>query len=230
MKILALDSCSVTASAALLENGELWCERFINNGLTHSQTLMPLVDEVLKECDVKPADLDALAITKGPGSFTGVRIGIAALKGMGDALGIPCIGVSSLEAAAQPFYNGDSLVCAVMDARCNQVYTASFYKGERLCEDKALLIDELAEELEKQNKEVLFVGDGALMCLEKLKDRLKNVNAIADDSRFIHAEAVGKLAFKNKDTAVSAQELLPFYLRLLQAERQLKLKKENKKC
>ena len=149
-------------------------EKFINNGLTHSQTLMPMVEETLKDSGVSVKDIDLFAITNGPGSFTGVRIGIASVKGMADALAKPCFAGSTLEAIAEPLKNKDCVACAVMDARCNQVYTAIFENGNRLCEDKAVLIDELGEELKQYNRKVVFIGDGAKICYEKLSGILDN--------------------------------------------------------
>lgn len=230
MKILSLDSTSVTASAAITENGKTLAENFINNGLTHSQTLMPLAEKTLVESGISIKDIDLLAVTNGPGSFTGVRIGIASVKGMADALNKPCFAVSTLEAIAEPLENEDVIACAVMDARCNQVYTAIFENGNRLCEDKAVLIDELGEELKKYNKKVVFIGDGAKICYEKLNELLENCEIAGENIRYIHASSIGRLAEdkinKGENTTDSAK-LVPFYLRLPQAERELnnKLKK-----
>lgn len=230
MKILSLDSTSLTASAAITENGKTLAEKFINNGLTHSQTLMPLVEKTLAEGGISIKDIDLFAVTNGPGSFTGVRIGIASVKGMADALNKPCFAVSTLEAIAEPLKNEDCIACAVMDARCNQVYTAIFENGNRLCEDKAVLIDELGEELKKYNKKIVFIGDGAKICYEKLNELLENCEIADENIRYIHASSIGRLAVekiaKGENTTDSAK-LVPFYLRLPQAERELnnKLKK-----
>jgi tRNA threonylcarbamoyladenosine biosynthesis protein TsaB len=232
MKILSLDSSSVTASVAITENYKIISEKFINNGLTHSQTLMPLVEEALKESDTSIKDIDLFAVTNGPGSFTGVRIGISAVKGMADALNKPCFAVSTLEAIAEPLKNEDVIACAVMDARCNQVYTALFNMGNRLCEDKAVLIDELGVELKKFDKKVIFIGDGAEICYEKLHEVIVNCE-IADESiRFVHASSIGRLAedkIKNGESSIESSKLLPFYLRLPQAERELNNKNSLKK-
>ncbi len=230
MKILSLDSTSVTASAAITENGKTLAENFINNGLTHSQTLMPLVEKTIAESEISIKDIDMFAVTNGPGSFTGVRIGIASVKGMADALNKPCFAVSTLEAIAEPLKNEDCIACAVMDARCNQVYTAIFENGIRLCEDKAVLIDELGEELKKYIKKIVFIGDGAELCYNKLNEILQNTEIADENIRYIHASSIGRLAeekiAKGENTTKSAT-LVPFYLRLPQAERELnnKLKK-----
>lgn len=232
MKILSLDSSSVTASVAVTENGKVLGEGFINNGLTHSQTLMPLVAETLEKSGVSIKDIDLFAVTNGPGSFTGVRIGIASVKGMADALGKECIPVSTLEAIAQPLNTQDVIACAVMDARCNQVYTASFVAGKRLSQDRAILIDELADELKEYGKKTVFIGDGAELCYERLKDKLDNVSLADESIRYIHASGIGFIAEEKTgrgESPVNSAKLVPFYLRLPQAERELKNKKESLK-
>ena len=234
MKILSIDSSSVSASVAITENGVTLAENFINNGLTHSQTLMPMVEKTLNDANASIKDIDIFAITNGPGSFTGVRIGIASVKGMADALGKKCIAISTLEAIAEPLKNEDCIACAVMDARCNQVYTAIFENGKRLCEDKAVLIDELGTELNKYNKKVVFIGDGSVLCYEKLKSIVTNVDIADENIRYVHASSIGRLAedkIKNGENPTDSAKLVPFYLRLPQAERELNnknsLKKEN---
>ena len=232
MKILSLDSSSVTASVAVTENGKVLGEGFINNGLTHSQTLMPLVAETLEKSGVSIKDIDLFAVTNGPGSFTGVRIGIASVKGMADALGKECIPVSTLEAIAQPLNTQDVIACAVMDTRCNQVYTASFVAGKRLSQDRAILIDELADELKEYGKKTVFIGDGAVLCYERLKDKLDNVSLADESIRYIHASGIGFIAEEKTgrgENPVNSAKLVPFYLRLPQAERELKNKKESLK-
>ena len=234
MKILSVDSSSVSASVAITENGVTLAENFINNGLTHSQTLMPMVEKTLKDANVSVKDMELFAITNGPGSFTGVRIGIASVKGMADALNKKCVAISTLEAIAEPLKNEDCIACAVMDARCNQVYTAIFENGNRLCEDKAVLIDELGKELKSYNKKVVFIGDGSVLCYEKLKDVVTNVFVADENIRYIHASSIGRLAeekIKNGEEPIDSAKLVPYYLRLPQAERELNnknsLKKEN---
>ena len=234
MKILSVDSSSVSASVAITENGVTLAENFINNGLTHSQTLMPMVEKTLKDANVSVKDMELFAITNGPGSFTGVRIGIASVKGMADALNKKCVAISTLEAIAEPLKNEDCIACAVMDARCNQVYTAIFENGNRLCEDKAVLIDELGKELKSYNKKVVFIGDGSVLCYEKLKDVVTDISIADEDIRYVHASSIGRLAeekIKNGEMPTDSAKLVPYYLRLPQAERELNnknsLKKEN---
>lgn len=230
MKILSVDSSSVTASVAITENGRILAENFINNGLTHSQTLMPMVEKTINESGISVKDIELFAITNGPGSFTGVRIGIASVKGMADALNKKCLPVSTLEAIAEPLKNEDVIACSVMDARCNQVYTALFYKGNRISEDKAVLIDELGEELKQYDKKIVFIGDGSLLCYEKLCEIIQNCDVAEEKIRYVHGSSIGFVAenlMKNGAELVNSENLVPFYLRLPQAERELnnKLKK-----
>lgn len=168
MRILAMDSSAVSASCALLEDEKLIGEQYLNVGLTHSQTLMPLVEHLLAAAHVKPAQVDGFAVNSGPGSFTGIRIGVAAVKGMAFAQGKPCVGISTLESMAYLFEGFDGVVCGAMDARCQQVYQALFEVRDgqviRLCEDRALTIAELTAELKCLGKPVLLTGDGAHVC------------------------------------------------------------------
>ena len=228
MIILSLDSTSVTASVAISENGVVLAENFINNGLTHSQTLMPMVEKTLIDSNKNIKDVDLFAITNGPGSFTGVRIGIASVKGMADAMNKKCIAVSTLEAIAEPLKNEDSIACAVMDARCNQVYSAVFDGGNRLCEDKAILIDDLGAELKQYNKKIVFIGDGAELCYNKLCEILTDSQLADENIRYIHASSICRIAeekAKNNEELIDSANLVPFYLRVPQAERELKVRK-----
>ena len=231
MKFLSVDSSSVTASVAITENGNILSEKFINNGLTHSQTLMPMVESAINDSGVSINDIDLFAITNGPGSFTGVRIGIASVKGMADALNKKCIAVSTLEAIAQPLKNQDVIACAVMDARCNQVYTALFNNGNRLCEDKAILIDELGDELKQYDKKIVFIGDGSVLCYDKLHEIIQNCEVADENIRFVHGSSVSFVAeekIKAQEEPIDSANLVPFYLRLPQAERELNNKKSLK--
>ena len=232
MKILAVDSSSVTASVAITENGKVLAENFINNGLTHSQTLMPMVEKTINESGISVKDFDLFAITHGPGSFTGVRIGIASVKGMADALNKKCLPISTLEAIAVPLRIEDVIACAVLDARCNQVYTAIFNNGERLCDDKAVLIDELGEELKQYDKKIVFIGDGSVLCYDKLHEIIQDCDVADEKIRYVHGESIGFVAenkIKNGEEPINSANLVPFYLRLPQAERELNNKNSLKK-
>lgn len=224
MKILAIDSCAKSASAALVENGSVICETFANIGLTHSETLMPMISFTLDTAKVSPNEIDLYSLTIGPGSFTGIRIGAAAIKGMAQAGNKKCVPVSSLEAIAYPYRNSGNTVCSVMDARCSQVYCAAFRNGERLFEDKAILIEDLFSILKEYNEKIVFVGDGAKLVYETLKDRLDCVRA-NPENEFPHASSVALLAEERIDTAQDYSEIVPVYLRLPQAQRELNNKK-----
>ncbi len=225
MKILAVDSSAVSASCAVTDNGKLVAQSFVNIGLTHSQTLMPMIDNTVKQSGINFSDIDLIAVSAGPGSFTGVRIGVATAKGLAFTENKRCAGVSTLEAIActAQIYNG--IVCAVMDARCQQVYNAlfRFKNGEmhRICEDRAISIPELDAELAKLSEIVLLAGDGAVICkntmtYEKLVLAPENVRM---QSGYGVAAAAMKLGEENY---VSAGDLQPIYLRVPQAERELK--------
>ena len=170
--------------------------------------------------------LDAIAVTAGPGSFTGVRIGVATVKGLAFPYDIPCISVSTLEAIAYNFTDENAVICAVMDARRMQFYNALFKvengRVTRLCEDRAISIDALREEL-KAYENVIIAGDGAELCYNNLN--LENIALAVEDKRWQNGVGVSKAA-ENKKT-IKAEALMPVYLRLSQAERELKLKKEN---
>ena len=228
MKILAIDSSAKSASVSVSENGHLISECFVNAFLTHSKTLMPMVDNALRQADMTIDDIDVFCVNTGPGSFTGIRIGVAAVKGLAQSGSKLCAGISTLESIAYNFLDKDCVVCAVMDARCNQVYTALFecINGEiqRLCEDKAIPIDELAEEISKINSTVYLAGDGAEIFFNASKDKLSNIKLSSENRRFQRAYGTALAAEKNK-TFIDSSLLAPFYLRLPQAERELKLKK-----
>ncbi len=237
MKILSMECSATPASVAIIEDGNLLASSFVNVRLTHSQTLMPMVENILAASKLTINDIDGLCISNGPGSFTGVRIGISAVKGLAAPKNLPCVAVSTLRAIAENYSNTDCIVCAVMDARCNQVYNALFDitngKISRLCEDRALLCDELAEEIkklsQKSKKCVIIVGDGTVVFSPFVKE-CENIKISAPIRRFQNAASVGVVAqeYFNKGETIKAEELLPFYLRLPQAERELKAKEEKK--
>lgn len=231
MRILAVDSSSITASVAVFDNREKLAEGFINNGLTHSQTLMPLISETLAGSAIDIDTIDVFAASIGPGSFTGLRIGISLIKGMAALKNKPCIGVSTLAALAYGAIEFGGIVCAVMDARCAQVYNALFSteNGEftRLCEDRTISIEDLLAELIKINKPIILVGDGAFMCYNIYREKTHSI-VLADESQvYLHGSSVALLAVKQANP-LPANELVPIYLQLPQAERELKRKSENK--
>ncbi|MBS6860931.1 MAG: tRNA (adenosine(37)-N6)-threonylcarbamoyltransferase complex dimerization subunit type 1 TsaB [Hydrogeniiclostridium sp.] len=228
MRILALESTAVAGSVALLDEDKLLGEFFCNTKLTHSQTLMPMVEQLFSCTQTSLEDVDLFAVTAGPGSFTGVRIGVASVKGMAMALDKPCAGVSTLEAMAQnlTFLNG--VICAVMDARCGQVYNALFRVsgGEliRLTEDRAVSAAQAAADCEPLGGPLYLVGDGAALCYAREEFRRLSPVLLPEPLRFQRASGAAKAAlaaFRRGET-VSADQLAPIYLRLPQAERELK--------
>ena len=233
MLILAFETSAKAASVALMENGKLLGEAYQNTGLTHSQTLMVMAEDVLKQCGKLAADVEAVAVAEGPGSFTGVRIGVAAAKGFAWGKEIPCYGVSTLEAMAESLGAFDGYVCPCMDARRSQVYNALFLaemgKLTRVAEDRAVALADLKEELKNLPKSVFLVGDGANLCYNTLKEEVSNL--VLPPEHRIHQRAVGVaiLAQRMADAglAPSGGELTPNYLRLSQAERE-KLERNNK--
>lgn len=231
MKILAVDSSAKACSAAIVEDKKVLGSFFINTALTHSQTLVPMIDAVLKNTSTDLSSVDAFAVSAGPGSFTGVRIGVVAVKGMAMPLNKPCMSVSTLEAMAYNLLNESCIVCAVMDARCNQVYNALFEisGGEinRICADRALSIDELSEELKTYDKKIVLIGDGAELCYNSYKENINNVFLAPENVRYQNAVGVAFSAFDKEP--ITAEKLMPSYLRLPQAERELKKRMESKK-
>lgn len=228
MKILAIDSSAVTASAALTEDGKILGEYFLNTGLTHSETLMPMIESVFRCVKTGPSNIDLFAVSSGPGSFTGIRIGIASIKGLAMPFQTPCAGVSTLEAIAQNLSHLDCLICAVMDARCGQVYNALFRaKGgrmERLTPDRAIAVKDLAEECKTLEGPLYLAGDGAKLCAKS--EPFQTAGAVLPPEPLIYQRAWG--VAKAAETAVrenrtvSPAALMPFYLRPTQAERSLK--------
>lgn len=224
MLLLSVESSAVTASAALTQGDNVIRSEFINNGLTHSETLLPLIEKVMQGYSY--ADLDAIAVTAGPGSFTGVRIGVATVKGLAFPHNIPCISVSTLEAVAYNFKNENAVICAVMDARRMQFYNALF-KAEngvitRLCQDRAISFENLADELVNFSR-VIVAGDGAKLFYEALN--AENCELAAEDK--IYQCGIGVAAAAQNKEKIPAAALMPVYLRPSQAERELKLKRNK---
>lgn len=229
MKILSVDTSAVCASVAIVHDEKIVSLCSTNAGLTHSRTLLPMIDSALKNSETSLDEIDCFACSAGPGSFTGIRIGIAAIKGLADGLEKKCIPVSTLEGLAYNLLGQDVIACSVMDARCSQVYCAVFDAGKekitRLSPDRALKIDELGAELKNYSKRIVFVGDGAEICQKAL-----GYEAAPPVLRFQNAASVAFAALNNpnEDKFITAAQLMPVYLRLPQAQRELK-KKEGKK-
>lgn len=226
MRILAFESSAKAASVALLQDGVLLAESFQHSGKTHSATLMPMAQSLLKDCDMTAADLDCVAVAKGPGSFTGVRIGVAAAKGLAWAAEKPVCGVSTLLGMASQMTAVSGVICPVMDARRQQVYNALFESdGEtltRLTEDRAISLEELKKELENIEKPIFLVGDGTKLCYNTLKNSLGHLVYPPAHLEMQRASGVAMAAYvmARNGELTTAQELVPNYLRLSQAERE----------
>ena len=232
MKILGIDTSANVASAAICEIGEkphVIASGSINTKLTHSQTLMPFIESLLSNSKTELSDIDAFAVSVGPGSFTGLRIGVSAIKGMAYGLNKPCRAVSTLLGLAYNFTVTDCILCAVMDARCNQVYNALFEikegKVSRITGDRALFIDELLAELGEKysDRKIILAGDGAELVFGKTES--KNILLSPPTLRYQSGTGVCFASAECED--IEAAALMPSYLRLPQAERE-RLAKEQK--
>ena len=224
MKILSLDTTAEVCSAAICDGERLIAEMTVNTGNTHSQTLLPVVEQIMKISETAIDDIDCFACSTGPGSFTGVRIGVATVKGIAYGRKKPCVSVSTLEALAYNIIGFDGILCPVMNARRNQVYNALFECSDgrmtRLCEDRALSIDELDEELSSIGKPVYLVGDGYDITLKGFKKTV--VSPVPERMRYQSGYSVAKCALKKLDAGeiLTDSELVPIYLRPSQAERE----------
>lgn len=217
-----------------MENGTLLAEQYQNTGLTHSQTLMVMAETLLSQCGFSVADVDAVAVAQGPGSFTGVRIGVAAAKGFAWGRQLPCYGVSTLESMALSLGIWEGNICACMDARRSQVYNGLFSAAggslSRLVEDRAISLADLAEGLSGLSGPIYLVGDGAVLTYNALRDRLPNLILPPEHRRHQRAVGVALLAQQQMAAGIpgDANALSPNYLRLSQAERE-RMEREAKK-
>ena len=226
MKILAIETSAKSVSAAVVENGVPLASAYQNMGLTHSRTLKPLVDGMLSAAGLRVQDMDLLAAANGPGSFTGLRIGVSALKGLAWALEKPCCGVSTLAAMARNLAHMGGLIICAMDARRNQVYNTLFLAHDgvltRQCPDRAIGLAELAEEIKNRPEPKFVVGDGAGLCYNHLLEQ--DVPCRMAPPQLVMQNAVGvALAAEEMAAAgqvTTARDLVPVYLRLSQAERE----------
>lgn len=233
MKILSFETSAKAGSVALTEDGILLGESYQNTGLTHSQTVMTMAEDLMKACGATAGEIDAIAVAAGPGSFTGIRIGVAAAKGFAWGGQLPCYGVSTLEAMALGLGIDHGYVCPVMDARRNEVYNALFLaeggKLTRIAQDRAIALSNLAEELKNLSKPVFLVGDGSNLCYNILCEQIPNLVLPPEHKQ--HQRACGvALAAEQAILAGkpgNAGELTPNYLRLSQAERE-RLAREQK--
>ena len=227
MKILALETSATACSVALCEDEALLAQSFEHCGLTHSRTLMPMLEGMLATAGVSLEEVDLIAVAAGPGSFTGLRIGVSAAKGLAWPGDKPCAGVSTLEAMAWTAAHTGREICPVMDARRHQVYNARFAPTAddgltRLAPDRAIALEELTEELKKAGTAQILVGDGADLCYTTLKEQGIDVMLAPPHLRFQTAWGVARCALEQarKGQLTDAQGLTPFYHRLSQAERE----------
>ena len=222
MLILAFESSARPASVALLRDGKLLAQSMQCSALTHSRTLLPMAEDLLKNAELNLRDVDLIAVAHGPGSFTGVRIGVSTVKGLCWGAQKPCVGVSTLEAMAWHGLAAGGLICPVMDARRQQVYNALFRiedgRPRRLCPDRAVSLEELAEELRRCGESVLLVGDGSAITKAFLDAQAIPCRVAPDN--LVWQDAWGVAMAAQDKTPVGGEELLPVYLRLSQAERE----------
>lgn len=224
MNILAIDTSGPVAGCAVMVNGRVVHSIALQHGLTHSESIMPAVDDAMAGSGLTCADIDVFAAVAGPGSFTGVRIGVCAAKGLAHAVNRPCVAIHALEALAMNFCGFDGLVCPILDARRSQVYCALFdcSKGypERVMEDDAIALDALLGRL-PANQRIAFLGDGLGVHAKRIVEVLGERALIAPANlRDLRPDAVCALAERKQDQWVSAHELRPVYLRAPQAERE----------
>lgn len=227
--ILGIDSSAITAGCAVCDRDKIVAEQFLNTAHTHSETLLPMVRDMLRGAGLELADMESVAVTVGPGSFTGLRIGISCVKGMCAGAGIPCVSVSTLEAVAQNFRGLDGVICACMDARRNQVYNALFRSEKgvitRLCEDRAISVEELFAEVSapelRKGGELFIAGDGAELAFREFGA----LGAGEDFARLAppllrYQRGSGVCFAAEGKPQVTPDALMPSYLRVPQAERE----------
>lgn len=232
MIILGIDTSAKTASVGLVEDNNIIEDLFINEGLTHSETLVPMIDEILNKNNYSINDIDAFAVNNGPGSFTGIRIGVAVVKGLVLKSNKPCYEVSTLDSIAYNCKDKTGIVVATMDARRNQVYNA-IYKAEdnritKIVSDRSILIEDLYNEIKEYDCNVYIVGDGQINVQNYYKDNNLNKES------FIYPDYIENLqkgsntaliAFDNLEESKTGESILPSYLKLSQAEQELRKKK-----
>ena len=235
MKILGIECCTKACSAALYEDGRICASFSINGTLTHSETLLPIIKSIYEVSNADLNETDYIAVTIGPGSFTGIRIGLATAKGIAQGGDIPMIGISSLEALCYNVTHFNGIICPCLDARRAQVYNAlfEFRNGVlfRICDDRALSVDELKADLNNYDKPILLIGDGARLVYDSMEDGTKTVLARENDI-YLRADSVC-LAAANETSLCTFRpqnfkDIMPVYLRLSQAEREKQERNKSK--
>ena len=233
MQILAFETSAKAASVALMQDGKLLGESYQNTGLTHSQTLMVMAEDLLKQCGVEVSQLDAVAVANGPGSFTGIRIGVAVAKGFAWGAELPCCGTSTLASMAVGLGAWQGYVCPVMDARRGQVYNALFHvdcgKYTRIRDDRAISLRDLAEDVKNFAEPIFLVGDGSILCYNALSEMIPAL--VLPPEHRMHQRATGVALEAQRmlqcGECTDAAGLVPNYLRLSQAERERNERMQN---
>ncbi len=226
MLVFGIVTCCNAATAALIDDTKLLAQVVLNNGKTHSQTMMPQIESMFQNAEKDPTEVDFFAAAVGPGSFTGVRIGVATVKAMAQAAGKPCVPVSTLHGLANNVAVFDGIICPILDARRQQVYNALFRGGrtlERLREDRALGIEELLCELKEEEAPILFCGDGVLAFRDTISEALGDRAVFAQRMQNMNlAASVAEIGYQMaaEGKTVAYGNLVPQYIRLSQAERE----------
>ena len=225
MKILGIDSSGMVATVAILDGNKITAEYTVCHGRTHSETLLPMIDEVMKSAELTVQDMDAIAIAAGPGSFTGLRIGAATAKGLALSIDKPIIPVKTCEGLAFNLWGASGLVCPIIDARRNQVYTGLYRvmgNIERVMEQEPMAVEELVDKINELGEEVTFLGDGVPVyqdiIWEKIKVPCKFAPASMNRQRGASVASLAEILY-NEGVRVEADDFAPEYLRKSQAER-----------
>lgn len=223
MNIVAVDTSGPVASCAVMTDGEIRAAQILNCGLTHSETIMPALEECMRRSGLKCTDVDVFAAVAGPGSFTGVRIGVCAVKGLAHAVNKPCARIDALETLAMNFYGNDAIVCPILDARRGQVYCAAFDTRngmpERIMEDTAEDLKEFLQSLPRDRR-LIFAGDGLRAYTTLIRETIPDAMIAPANLSQLRAEAACVLTEKRKDEWMEAAALTPIYLRAPSAERE----------
>lgn len=230
MKILAVDTSSKLCSVAILEDKNLIKKLELDNGLTHSETLMPLIQQLLNECSLSLNNINLLVSDIGPGSFTGIRIGVSSCKAFSDSLNIPCVGISSLEVLAYNIQN-DGIICSTIDCKNNNCYFALYEKKNETFE---ILIEPQAESVNSclailksycedtlANSSIYFVGNGSEIYKDEIKSTFSEAEFFSHEFNILNSISLGIAGFEKSKLGINSEEILPLYLKKPQAQRQL---------
>ena len=235
MKLLALDTSSIVATAAVMDGEKLMGEYIINHKKTHSQKLMPMLEEILKSCELSPKEIDIFGVAVGPGSFTGLRIGLATIKAMAQALDKPVVGVSTLEGLAFNLVYCKALICPIIDAQRNLVYTGLYQWDQmelnKVMEEEVYPIEDLLQNLKKRKEEIVFIGDALEKFKELIQEELKELALFPPSIvTMARASSIAELARRKaeKGKLLKASELLPVYMRKSEAEKKWEEKMKNR--